>query len=118
MCVCVRARAREDFKKQRNKVKSLVRLAKKSYFDKLIDSDKSTTTVWKAINEITNKSYKKTNSSTTTISLSIFNSHFITLAETLAQSNGFTTDNFACSKSLRDFCDKKLNPNGIFLIPP
>ena len=29
-----------DFKKQRNKVKSLVRSAKKSYFDKLIESDK------------------------------------------------------------------------------
>ena len=27
----------QDFKKQRNKVKSLVRSAKKSYFDKLID---------------------------------------------------------------------------------
>ena len=49
----------EDFKKQRNKVKSLVRSAKKSYFDKLIELDKSTTTIWKAINEITNKSFKK-----------------------------------------------------------
>ena len=108
----------EDFKKQRIKVKSLVRLAKKSYFDKLIDSDKSTTTVWKAINEITNKSYKKTNSSTTTISLSIFNSHFLTLAETLAQSSGFTSNSFACSNSLREICDKTLNPNDRFPIPP
>ena len=49
----------EDFKKQRNKVKSLVRSAKKSYFDKLIELDKSTTTIWKAINEITNKSHPK-----------------------------------------------------------
>ena len=41
----------------------------------------------------------------------IFNSHFLTLAETLAQSSGFSSDNLACSKSLRDFCNKKLNPN-------
>ena len=47
----------EDFKKQRNKVKNLVRSAKKSYFDKLIELDKSTSTIWKAINEITNKSH-------------------------------------------------------------
>ena len=112
----------EDFKKQRNKVKSLVRSAKKSFFDKLIELDKRTSTIWKAINEITNKSHKKTkktNSSTTTISPNIFNSHFLTLAETLAQSSGFTSDNFACSKSLRDFCNKIfLNPNDNFIKPP
>ena len=111
----------EDFKKQRNKVKSLVRSAKKFYFDKLIELDKSTSTILKATNEITNKSYKKQTknpSSTTTISPNIFNSHFLTLAETLAQSSGFTSDNFACSKSLRDFCNKKINPNDNFIIPP
>ena len=51
----------EDFKKQRNMVKSLVRSAKKSYFDKLIELDKSTSTIWKAINEIANKSHKNKN---------------------------------------------------------
>ena len=113
----------EDFKKQRNKVKSLVRSAKKFYFDKLIELDKSTSTIWKAINEITNKSlslsHRHTKSSTTTISPNIFNSHFLTLSETLAQPSGFTSDNFACSKSLRDFCNKIfLNPNDNFIKPP
>ena len=93
-----------------------MRSAKKSYFDKLIELDKSTSTVWKAINEITNKSHN--HFSTTTISPNIFDSHFLTLAETLAQSSGFTSDNFACSKSLRDFCNKKFNPNDSFIIPP
>ena len=109
---------RDRLKKQRNKVKSLVRSAKKSYFYKLIELDKSTSTVWKAINEITNKSHKKTNSSTTTISPNIFNSHFLTLAETLAQSSGFTSDNFACFKSLRNFCNKKTTtPNDNYYTP-
>ena len=45
----------QDFKKQR---KSFVRSAK-SYFDKLIELDKSTSTIWKAINEIANKSHQK-----------------------------------------------------------
>ena len=83
----------EDFKKQRNKVKSLVCSVKKSYFDKLLESDRSTSTIWTAINRITNKSHKKTNGSTTTIVPNIFNSHFLTLAETLAQSSEFTSDN-------------------------
>ena len=42
----------QDFKKQRNKVKSVLHSAKKSYFDKLIESDNSTSTIWKAINKI------------------------------------------------------------------
>ena len=49
----------KDFKKLRNKVKSLVRSAKKSYFDKLMEVDKSTSTIWKAIIEITNLTKKK-----------------------------------------------------------
>ena len=50
----------DDFKKQRNRVKSLVRSAKKAYFDKLVETDKSTSMIWKAINEITNNSNRKT----------------------------------------------------------
>ena len=137
----------QDFKKQRNKVKSLVRSAKKSYFDKLIELNKSASTIWKAINEI-NKSHpppqkkkkkkkkkkkrkkkkrkkkkkkekkRKKRRSTTIISSNMFNPHFLTLAETLAQSSGLTSDNVACSKSLREFCNKKLNPNESFIIPP
>ena len=51
----------QDFKKQRNKGKSLVRSAKKSYCDKLIELDKSTSIIWKAINEIKNKSHNNNN---------------------------------------------------------
>ena len=50
----------DDFKKQRNRVKGLVRSAKKAYFDKLVETDKSTSTIWKTINEI-NMSNRKTN---------------------------------------------------------
>ena len=66
----------QDFKKQRNKVKSLVSSVKKSYFHKLIELDKSTSAISKAINEITSKSHNKTNSSTAIISPNIFNSLF------------------------------------------
>ena len=51
----------QDFKKQRNKGKSLVRSAKKSYCDKIIELDKSTSTIWNAINETTNKSHNNNN---------------------------------------------------------
>ena len=50
-------KSKKDFSISRNIETSLVRSAKKSYFDKLIELDKSTSTIWKAINEITNKSH-------------------------------------------------------------
>ena len=55
----------EDYKKQRNSIKSLVLAAKKSYFDKLIESDRSAATILKVINEITNKSRQKSKMSPT-----------------------------------------------------
>ncbi|WP_419587318.1 endonuclease/exonuclease/phosphatase family protein, partial [Thiolapillus sp.] len=108
----------DDFKKQRNRVKSLVRSAKKAYFDRLVETDKSTSMIWKAINEITNKSNRKTDNTTPPISPNVFNTHFLTLAETLAQSSGCTTDNFVCSTLLSNLCGKKLKPDDNFSIPP
>ena len=66
----------EDYKKQRNRVKSLVLAAKKFYFDKLIESDRSTAMIWKAISEITNKSRQKPNISPTASSPDSLNLHF------------------------------------------
>ena len=54
-------KSKKDFSISRNIETSLVRSAKKSYFDKLIELDKSTSTIWKAISEITNKSHNKMN---------------------------------------------------------
>ena len=87
-------------------------------FDKLVETDKSTSTRWKPINEITNKSSRKTNNTTPPISPNFFNIHFLTLAETLAQSSGCTTDNFVCSTLLSNSCGKKLKPDDSFCIPP
>ena len=44
------------YKKQRNKVSTLVRIAKKNYFNKLITDSRDTVTIWRAVNEITRKS--------------------------------------------------------------
>ena len=48
----------EDYKKQRNKVMSLVRAAKKrrAYFAKLVNDNKETASLWRAMTEITHKS--------------------------------------------------------------
>ena len=59
-----------------------------------------------------------TGNTTPPISPNLFNTHFLTLAETLAQSSGCTTDNFVCSTLLSNLCGKKLKPDDNFSIPP
>ena len=49
----------EAYKQQRNKVTTLVRAAKKAYFSKLIGENKATPQLWRAMNEITNKTRHK-----------------------------------------------------------
>ena len=70
----------EDYKKQRNRVKSLVLAAKKSYFDKLIESDRSTAMIWKAISEITNKSRQKSKLFPIASSPDSLNLHFFNIS--------------------------------------
>ena len=56
-----------DYKKQRNKVSTLIRDAKRNYFSKLINQNSDTATIWKAMNNITNKSKGKNKPSETNI---------------------------------------------------
>ena len=51
-----------DFKQQRNRVNEMVRNAKKDYFNKLIQNNKDTATIWKAINKLTNPTRKASKS--------------------------------------------------------
>ena len=44
-----------NIKKQRNNVKTLIRKAKKNYFEKIIKNIGSQKSIWIAINEITGK---------------------------------------------------------------
>ena len=57
------------YKKQRNKESTLVRTAKKNYFNKLIADNRDAATIWRAVNEITRKSRPQSNSSVSNITL-------------------------------------------------
>ena len=74
------------YQKQRNKVSTLVRTAKKNYFNKLITDNRDTATIWRAVNEITRKSRPQSNSSVSNITPDSFNKHFLSIAENLTSS--------------------------------
>ena len=71
---------RELFKRQRNKVTSMKRKAKRQYFQKLVVSCKDSRQVWKAINLLTRKHVSKSQQ-IINISPNNLNNHFSTVAE-------------------------------------
>ena len=82
----------EDYKRQRNKATNLVCAAKKAYFEKLINHNKDTSSLWRAMNEITHKSRNKSVSGEIKGSPNSFNEHFLSIYESILKS----ADNSFC----------------------
>ena len=108
------------YKKQRNKVSTLVRIAKKNYFNKLTTDNRDTATICRAVNEITRKSRPQSNSSVSNFTPDSFNKHFLSLAEKLTSSKQLTDvrKEYECSSTLKEFCQSKLRNASAFCIPP
>ena len=81
----------EDYKKQRNIVTSLVRAAKKAYFAKMINDNKDTASLWRAMTEITHKSRNKAKTAEIKCSPNVFNNHFLSLTDAILKSADTST---------------------------
>ena len=71
---------RSEFKKQRNKVNSMIRKSKMTYFRNLVTSTKDSRQIWRAINMLTNKHIAKSQKVITEITPDQFNDHFANIA--------------------------------------
>ena len=108
-----------EFKKQRNKVKHLVRTAKKKYFEKLVGREKNTSTIWNAVHKIMNTSrHKKNNKESNVYDPNTFNLHFLSIAERLLETKGKQSEIFTSSTILKEFCTNNIKSNDIFILPP
>ena len=95
----------ETFCKQRNFVTSLLRKSKKVYFSEQATSNSNNKTIWKAIDQITNKDNRKRSTVINEISSEELNVHF-----TNTGCNVVSIDNTKNNglETLIDFCSKKL----------
>ena len=94
----------DDYKKYRSKVTNLVQAAKKAYYEKLINHNKDTSALWKAMNEITRKSRNKSASSEIKCSPNSFNEHFLSLSESVLKS----TNSFCKDYEISPLLDRKV----------
>ena len=106
----------EDYKKQRNKVANLVRAVKRAYFEKLINHNKDTSSLWRAMNEITHKSRNKPASCEIKCSSNSLNKHFLSFSASILKS----TDNSSCknyeiSQFLKKFCQDRIGSTDSFI---
>ena len=111
-----REKVAQEYRKQRNKVTSLVRSSQKSYFSKMITDNKNTASLWKGINKISQKSRSKP-CNHYAWSPHSFNDHFIHLAESVLNNDKICSDNYHLSPALINFCNSKLSKNISFEIP-
>ena len=108
----------EDYKKQRNKVINLVRAAKRAYFEKLINHNKDTSSLWHAMNEITHKFRNKAASCEIKCSPNSLNENVLSFSESVLKS----TDNSSCkdyeiSPFLKKFCHDRIGSTDSFIVP-
>ena len=110
----LKARKREEFKKQRNKVTSLIHASKKTYFQNLVASKKDSRSIWKAINTLTNKDASKPQVTVKELPPDKLNSHFANVSDTIITNDQSKLNDLSF---LKRFCESKIS-NSTLMIPP
>ena len=112
----LKARKHEEFKKQRNKVTSLIRASKKHtpYFQNLVASKNDSRSFWKAINILTNKDASKPQVTVKELPPDKLNSHFANVSDTIITNDQSKLNNLSF---LKRFCESKIS-NSTLTIPP
>ena len=103
----------EAYRKERNRVKYLVRQAQKAHFHRLMTDKKDITSVWRAINCFTKS---KQTAKCTSLSAQAFNDHFLSAANSVLENNVSSTP--CISEKLISYCNEKFPQTTSFSIPP
>ena len=106
-----------EFKRARNHVKSLVRQAKKSFIDNIIQNERDVSTLWRAIAVVTGGSRQKARGIPSHLGANEFNEHFLSVADSLAPAQNDSSP-YTCSEELLHFCREKTMGSKPFTIPP
>jgi hypothetical protein len=106
-----------EYKKQRNRVSQMVKDAKQVHLEKLIGDNCDTVHIWRAINEITQKSKRSSPSENITISPDEFNKHFLSVINFVNPPTASEKGDDQPSPLLQQFCDQRVKPGDSFQLP-
>jgi hypothetical protein len=109
----------DEYKKVRNRVKNLVRDSKKDLFCKLVENNKNTAQIWRALNALSKGSSNKTRGSVPkTLTADALNSHFLSIPTGIAAQQNFSNNADAITDELRQHCSQANEGKRPFKIPP
>ena len=105
----------DQFKKQRNIVKSLIRKSKKAHFNKIVSEKADTASIWRALSQITNCRSARSKVVPPHLKADNFNEHFLSVAASLISERNHGIQN--PSEELFQFCTDRQNDSKPFDIP-
>ena len=111
-----RERRFDEFKKQRNVVRYMVRAAQKKYVRSLIKDSKDISALWKALNSLTRGPSSRCTTVPSHLSADSFNDYFVSVAQMLTSKHQ-SPAHFHSSDVLTDFCKQKTSDTNPFSIP-
>ena len=108
----------EDYKKTKEQSRKPSPSGKRAYFEKLINHNKDTLSLWREMNEITHKSRNKAASCEIKCSPNSLKEHFLSFSESVLKS----TENSSCkdyeiSPFLKMFCQDRIGSTDSFIVP-
>ena len=105
-----------EYYSQRNRVTQQVRDARRDHFKSLLQHERNTRNIWRAINGVTNKN--KSRQHVIPLTPDVLNSFFLSNPSNLTNSQyGEYNNDFSIPESLKHFCQDKLGQNKSFQIP-
>lgn len=107
----------QDYKIARNRLKNLVRDAKKSYFNKLVENNKDVSQIWRALNSLIRGHNSNANQIPRHLTPDVFNAHFLSVATSLTNAVN-PLPQTVTSETLSQFCNQKIKNKAPFQIPP
>ena len=105
----------KEFKVQRNLVKKLVRKAKKTFLNSVIENKNDIRSIWKALKIITSNGSISSRDLPENINPEILNNHFISVSDSLITESN--SDKYECPPILREFCNSRTSEQESLRIP-
>ena len=107
----------DDFKRERKRVKALIRESQKTLVDNLIKREKDVSSLWRAMTLVTGGAGRKSQVIPPNLSPNTFNQHFLSVADSLVPPREESHE-YVCSDTLVDFCTQRTAGSRGFSIPP
>ena len=107
-----------EYKSARNKIKNMIRDSKRSYFNRMVQNNSDTATLWRALNTFIKGKGNLSSNIPLELTPDVFNRHFLTAAPSLLGNDISEPSEYMMPKKLQQFVLDKTPYAEPLVIPP